>query len=169
MKRIGLFYGSTTDNTARVVGMVKGELDEAGYKVDLYDIAGGCLDDMKSYNLLILATPTWDGGELQEDWQYVYDDFAKLDFSGKRVAFLGLGDQVEYPENFSDGIGTLAQPVYLNGGQVVGHWPSSEYEFSESAASEDNFFVGLVVDQDNEAELTRDRIKRWVRKLKKEF
>ncbi|MEW5924706.1 MAG: flavodoxin [Candidatus Zixiibacteriota bacterium] len=169
MSKIGIFYGSTTANTVGVVATLAEELSRVGFMVDRYNVADGDLDPMNDYDLLILATPTWSGGELQEDWKRVLDQFESLDFSGKRVALLGLGDQLNYPDHFADAVAELADCVYLGGGQIVGHWPTEGYKFSKSAAVEDSLFVGLVVDQYSEKELTAGRIRQWTGILRREF
>ena len=169
MSKIGIFYGSTTANTVGVVAALAEELTRSGFLVDRYNVAEGDLDPMNDYDLLILATPTWSGGELQEDWKRVFERFESIDFSGKRVALLGLGDQLNYPDHFADAIAQLADCVYLGGGQIVGRWPTNGYKFKNSAAVEDNLFVGLVLDQYSEKELTADRIRQWTGILRREF
>nr|MBN2277604.1 flavodoxin [candidate division Zixibacteria bacterium] len=169
MHKIGLFYGTTTGNTEEVARILAQELENVGLDVDMYDVADTDLQTMAHYDRMILVSPTWSRGSLPDDWETIYTDFAHLDFSGKRVAFLGLGDQVGYPDYFVDSIGKLARPVYLNGGQVVGQWPNKEYFFNRSDASEGDYFVGLAIDQDNEDFLTKDRIRAWVADLKKQF
>ena len=51
----------------------------------------------------------------------------------------------------------------------VGKVPTEDYEYDESQAEIDGQFVGLPLDEDNESNLTGDRIKEWVTQLKKEF
>ncbi|PKK83993.1 MAG: flavodoxin [candidate division Zixibacteria bacterium HGW-Zixibacteria-1] len=169
MSKIGIFYGSTTTNTIGVVATLTDELSKAGFQVDRYDVADGNLKSMNDYNLLILATPTWSGGELQDDWKHVFEQFESLDFTGKRVALLGIGDQLNYPDHFADAIAELADCVYLGGGQIVGRWPTDGYKFRHSAAVEDDLFIGLVVDQYSEKELTAGRIRKWTGMLRQEF
>jgi len=169
MAKIGVFYGSTTANTVMVVTTLNSELARAGFEVESHNIAGGDIKSMESYDLLVLATPTWTEGELQEDWKKALHQLGSLDFTGKRVALVGLGDQVNYPDHFADAIAELAEYVYLGGGQIVGQWPVEGYKFNKSAAVEDGRFVGLVLDQNNERELTAERIRDWAGMLQEEF
>ena len=39
------------------------------------------------FDNIILASPTYGMGELQDDWASVIDEVADMDFSGKVVAF----------------------------------------------------------------------------------
>lgn len=43
------------------------------------------------------------------------------------------------------------------------------YDFTESKAVRDGKFVGLALDEDNQSELTQQRIKTWVAQLKQKF
>ena len=40
------------------------------------------------------------------------------------------------------------------------------YDFEGSAAVEDGYFVGLVLDEENQSNLTPQRIKQWVEQIK---
>ena len=127
--------------------------------------------DWEGNELYILGIPTWYDGELQSDWEDYLYDFQKIDFTGKTVAVFGLGDQVGYAEWFCDGVGILADIVEKNGGKVIGNWPTDGYEFESSKAvmNTNNTFFGLCLDEDNQPELTQERLQKWVDQLKKEY
>ncbi|MFN9675593.1 MAG: flavodoxin FldA, partial [Microcystis sp.] len=55
------------------------------------------------------------------------------------------------------------------GGKTVGYWPTDGYDFNESKALKNGKFVGLALDEDNQSDLTEQRIKTWVAGLKGEF
>nr|MBN2277603.1 flavodoxin [candidate division Zixibacteria bacterium] len=169
MPRIGIFYGSTTGNTEEVVNMLAGRLTEHGFEVVIHDIVRQELEDMMHYDNLILASPTWNMGELQEDWEVVFEEFSRLDFTGKKVAFLGLGDQAGHSETFLNGIGLLARPVEKNGAEIVGMWPREDYEYENSEAERGEMFIGLAIDQDSEEDQTAERLDRWVTMITGQF
>jgi len=89
--------------------------------------------------------------------------------TGKTVALYGLGDQEKYPGNFVDALGTLYEFVTARGARVVGFWPSDGYDFIASKAEEEGEFFGLVLDQDNQKQLTDDRLATWLRLISGEF
>ena len=97
--------------------------------------------------------------------------FKTIDFKGKIIALLGLGDQIGYEEWFCDGIGILAEVIIKNGGQIIGFTEKDDsYEFEDSKALvNDDTLYGLAIDEDNQPELTQERLKKWVEQLKKEF
>ena len=49
--------------------------------------------------ILIIGCPTWNIGELQDDWDSIYLTYKDLDFNGKTAAFFGPIDQIGYPDN----------------------------------------------------------------------
>ncbi len=106
---------------------------------------------------------------MQSDWEDFYDELDNIDFTGKKVAYFGSGDQVGYPDTFQDALGILEEKISENGAETVGYWPTEGYEFSESKAVRDGKFVGLALDEDNQSDLTEERIKSWVTQLKPEF
>ena len=92
-----------------------------------------------------------------------------MDLKGKKFAVFGLGDQKGYPENFCDAIGILVEIIEDCGGKVVGFTPVEGYTFESSRAQRGNKFVGLPLDQENQARKTGERIDNWVEQLKKEL
>ena len=105
---------------------------------------------------------------MQDDWERFIDQFENFDFTGKKVALFGLGDQKEYPESFVDGLGTLYCRL-PDKSVIVGEWPVEGYDYYFSLADIDGRFVGLVIDEHNQKNLTPQRIKKWVDQIKKEF
>jgi flavodoxin I len=166
-KAIGLFYGTTTGKTESVADMIRDEF--GGDIVTLHEIGSIENDDFAEYECLIIACPTWNIGELQSDWEGFFPELDDIDFSGKKVAYLGTGDQEGYPDNFMDAMGILAEKISAQGGETVGQWPTDGYDFNESKAVVNGKFLGLAIDEDNQSDLTEARVKAWVSQLKKEF
>ena len=167
MSKIGLFFGTQTGKTESIAEMIRDEFGSE--KIDLHDMANVDVSDFDGYTKLIIASPTWNIGELQSDWEGFFPEFDSMDFNGKTVAYMGTGDQVGYADNFMDAVGILEAKITERGGKTIGYWPTDGYDFSESKAVQDGKFVGLAIDEDNQAELTEERIKSWVAKVKQEF
>ena len=110
MENIGLFWGSTTGNQEDAAKFLIDYMTSEGFKIDSHDIRSTNPNEMLNYKKLIIGCPTWNVGELQEDWEKVYEEYKKLDFTGIKAAFFGCGDQVGYSDNFLDAIGLLAKP-----------------------------------------------------------
>lgn len=172
MSKIGLFYGSDTGRTEEVVKKIGEIVGEENLKI--HDMSGVKeIDLFANYEYILIGVPTWFDGDLQSDWDYFFEKFQTIDFSGKIVAIFGLGDQVGYAEYFVDGIGTLGNVVMENGGELVGAWSVEGYDFEESKAvfeyEGQNYFMGLALDEDNESELTDERLNAWLEQVFEEF
>ena len=166
--KIGIFYGSSSGNTANAAKVLKAELDLLG-QVDLGDIADTEIALLADYDLVILGSSTWGLGDLQDDW-YGKEALQGVDLTGKKAAVFGAGDQSGFGDTFVDAIGVLAGSAEKAGATLIGKWPTDGYDFSGSVAvNEEGFFAGLALDDDNQPDLTIDRIKQWAAQLKSEI
>ncbi len=129
------------------------------------DIIDSSKADFLTCETLILGVSTWGIGEVQDDWQIFLSCPEKLDLTGIRVAIFGLGDQESYPDTFADALGKLYDFLIPTGCDIIGSWSTSGYEFSESAAVREGRFVGLVLDEENQPEMTELRINKWLQKI----
>ena len=169
MKNIGLFYGSDTGTTEMISEQIINLIGQQNViKHDIFDTK---VSDFENYDCIILGLSTWYDGELQSDWEDYFDDFKQIDFTGKTVAIFGLGDQIGYGEWFCDGVGILAKVVEENGGKVIGLTKKDDsFEFESSIALKDeNTFWGLCLDEDNQDELTSERLENWYKQIKSEL
>ncbi len=171
---IGLFYGSSTcytEMSAEKIQRYFGENESGNSNVDIFNVIDEPIATIQYYQQLILGIPTWDYGELQEDWEDIWDDIDSIDFKGKTVAIFGLGDQVGYPDWFLDAMGFLHNKVLLQGATLIGYWPNQGYTFTASQAltDDESQFVGLALDDENQFDQTDKRIADWCEQLKSSF
>ncbi|MGK7910275.1 MAG: flavodoxin FldA [Synechococcus sp.] len=167
MAKIGLFYGSTTGNTEEAAEAIQNEF--GGDVVELCEISNAETSDFDGYNCIIVGCPTWNIGELQDDWDGFFPDLDEVNFSGKKIAYFGQGDQIGYADNFQDAMGILEEKISERGGTTVGQWPTDGYDHDDSRAVRSGKFVGLALDEVNQSDQTGDRISTWVSQLKQEF
>ncbi len=176
MAKIGVFFGSNTGKTRRVAKLIKKRFDDETM-ADPVNVNKASPDDFAKYDLLILATPTLGEGELpglsadceNESWEEFLPQLEGVDFSGKTVALFGLGDQEGYPADFVSAMRPIYDLVVERGAKVVGAWPTDGYEFEASEAVVDGKFVGLVLDLDNQSNLTDGRLSTWLKQIAPEF
>ena len=135
---------------------------------DLFNVQEVSLDDIKPYPYLILGTSTTGVGDLQDDWEGFLPYFSKIDFSDKTVAIFALGDSASYSTSFVESMKVIYDEIH-DKVRIVGQTPDEGYTYDESMALVDGLFVGLPIDEDNEYDLTTERLERWVEKLKQEF
>ena len=167
MASIGIIYGSSTGNTRDVCRKLQLMLGRES--ADLLDVADVTPADFIRYRNLILAVSTWGAGDLQDDWEEFYPNLDEIDFSGKRVAVLALGDQQHYGDAFCDCVPLLVDKVTERGGTVVGFTEPEGYSYIASRAERDGKLMGLILDEDNQADQTDARLKRWISRLRGAF
>ncbi|MFA0143376.1 flavodoxin FldB [Vibrio kanaloae] len=168
--KIGLFYGSTTCYTEMAAEKIRGIIGED--LVDIHNVKESPLSLMADYDLLLLGISTWDFGEIQEDWNELWDDIATTPVKGKVVALFGLGDQEGYGEWFLDAMGLLHDELKTADAEFVGFWPnddSYEFEASKALTEDQSQFVGLALDEDSQYELSDERIATWVEQVLVEY
>ncbi|AKC60488.1 flavodoxin FldA [Blochmannia endosymbiont of Camponotus (Colobopsis) obliquus] len=166
--KVGIFFSSDTGNTENVAKMIQKQL---GTNVaDIFDIVNSNREDLEQYNNLLLGIPTWYYGEAQCDWEDFFPILKTINFCGKKVGIFGCGDQEDYAEYFCDAMNILKEITEHNGATLIGKWPTDGYRFesSKSLINKDHF-VGLVIDEDRQPEMTLDRVINWVKQIKKEM
>ncbi|MFY9152573.1 MAG: flavodoxin [Prolixibacteraceae bacterium] len=168
MNKTGIFYSFNSTKTAKAAEKI---IEEFGPGSNVVAVNAEQLTEelFLSFSNLILGVPTWFDGELPNYWDEFVPALEDLDLKGKTIAIFGLGNQVEYPENFGDAVGIMAELVQERGATVVGSTSTEGYNYESSRAIVDNRFVGLILDQETQPRLSKDRIANWVNDLKKQF
>ncbi|VTQ57697.1 flavodoxin FldA [Campylobacter jejuni] len=163
--KIGLFYGSSTCYTEMAAEKIRDILGEE--LVDLHNIKDVDPDRMEDYSILILGIPTWDFGEIQEDWEAVWNQLPTLKLRGKIVAMYGMGDQLGYGEWFLDALGMLYHQLVPLGVRFIGFWPTEGFEFTspKPLSADGKHFVGLALDDVNQFDLTEERLQQWCEQI----
>ncbi len=166
---IGLIYGSDTGMTEGITHSIVDHWDDVN--VEVLEVSQVAKSDIEKYKILVFGLSTWYDGDLQSDWEEYFEEFKTIDFINKKVAVFGLGDQYGYGEYFIDGVGMLARVVLENGGEIVGKWPIKGYDFAESKAEIEGqgLFFGLAIDEDNQPELTQERLSSWLLQVENEL
>lgn len=163
-KAIGIFYAPQNGNVERIARKIRERLRH--HKSELYHITDVKPEKMLEYRNLILVASTlgsvqWEN-DVADEWIGFLNQFEENEMQGRRVALVGLGDHVGYPDNFCDGIGDMSYWIRKAGGTLVGRTPTDGYTFDNSHGIRDNLFDGLPLDEENETDKTDERIDRWL-------
>ncbi len=172
MKKIGLLYwpkGGNVEKTAQKIGSHFSP--EHIIKLDILSVTPEIISE---FDYLIIGGSTvgadnWQDASGTNYWNEFFKMLDKVDLKNKLVALFGLGDQVLYPNHFVDGLANLYHEFSNRGANIIGYWPLEGYEFYDSEAVQGNNFVGLVIDEDQQPELTNDRILKWIGIIKKDI
>ena len=62
----------------------------------------------------------------------------------------------------------LKSTFSAQGAEIVGAWSADGYDHEESKSIADGKFVGLATDEDNQPEMSEERVAAWVAQIKGE-
>lgn len=166
MASIGVFYGSSTGNTEDAADRIA---QAFGGGVSSTNITATSAGDILAHDLIVFGVSTWGTGDLQDDFEDFMTTLEEMDFSGKKVAVFGLGDQEGYPDTFVDAMGIVGKAARERGATLIGSTSTDGYTFDSSEAEENGSFVGLALDEDNQSDQTQDRVVKWVAQLQSQM
>ncbi len=161
MQKIGIFYGSDGGTTQEIAQKIANQIGNA----QVFDVASSKTSDLESFSNLILATPTYGSGDLQDDWDSFLSNINESAFAGKTIALVGVGDQEIYGDTFCNGVAQIYHKASKQG-KIIGQTTTDGYTFDDSQAVVNGKFVGLVIDESNQQELTDERISKWIESIK---
>ena len=167
MKKIGIFYGSSTGTTQGIAETIASKLGVPAS--DVIDVSKMNADMVKEYEALLLGTSTWGDGELQDDWYNGVKVLKESDLKEKTIALFGCGDSDSYSDTFCDAIGILYEELKDTRCKFCGAVDTAGYTFDSSIAVVNGKFVGLPLDEVNEDGQTDERISAWVEQVKQEI
>jgi len=173
MSKTALFYSPEGGNVNRVANKL-GEMI-GNDKVDIIPVKEVESEDLYKYNKIILVGSTvgadhWNNEIVVNEWTGFFTKIMEISFKEKKVAIVGLGNSVLYPSHFADGMADLNKRIKKQNGEVLGKVDAKDYNFTDSeAVNDDGLFCGLPIDEDNEAELTTERLEKWISILKPDF
>ena len=99
MKKIGIFYGSSTGTTQGIAETIASKLGVPAS--DVIDVSKMNADMVKEYEVLLLGTSTWGDGELQDDWYDGVKVLKESDLKEKTIALFGCGDAESYCDTYT--------------------------------------------------------------------
>ena len=166
-KKTAIIYSFNTQKSKKIAEKI---IETFGKdKIEAINAEELTTEVFEKYDNFILSAPTWFDGELPNYWDEFVPDLEDMDLNNKTFAVFGLGDQKGYPENYCDAIGILVEILEACGASIVGKIPVEGYTYESSRAQRGDQFLGLPLDQENQARLTRQRIDNWIKQLKKEM
>ncbi len=167
---IGIFVGSSGGVTMEAAEKLE-ELFEGAELINMEEDYDD-LEQFDDFDVLLIGSSTWGQGDPQRDWvDPLYEmENEEPDFSGKKVAFFGAGDQKAHGEEFVSALGKMETLFAKLGAKTgYGHWPTDGYEYKFSAAVKAGKFCGLPIDDVNQEELTEERLTTWAAQVKAEM
>ncbi len=168
MANVTIIYGSSTGATENIARKLAEAFDGSSV-MDAAQLNEAAVASFKDADLVLFGGSTWGYGDLQDDWHAKMGLFEGADFAGVKVGVFGTGDQESYPDTFVDTIGILAEAAEKAGATIVGKTSQDGYTFDESRAARDGELLGLAIDEENQGDMTDDRVAAWVSQLSSEI
>lgn len=112
-----IVFGSFVGNTETLSSYVKRGLEQAGHTVVMKDVVYADVAELLDYELILLASPTYEPKMIQDDMIGFYEKLRELDLSGKLAAAFGPGDTA-WPD-FCEAVKYLDTRLREQGAQVI--------------------------------------------------
>ena len=173
MSKTALFFspvGGNVDHVANKLGALIGK-----DKVDIIPVKEAGSKHVNQYDKLILlgstvGTDHWNNETVPDEWPEFFMKIKDISFEKKKVAIVGLGNSFLYPAHFADGMAFHYEKLKKQKAKIYGEVDPEGYDFTDSESlNEDGLFCGLPIDEDNEPELTAERLENWINSLKSDF
>lgn len=177
MKRVAILSWPLEGNTQMVADLLTRQfaVHDDDIKIEKLDFLAVTESKIRPFDAIIIggSTVTSEDNWLKADettkWTTFFDVLRFADLTGKKAAVFAIGNQAAYPDNFADGMAELKTVLEQKGAKIIGYWPTDSYDFSNSRSIEGDDFIGLVIDHENQPELTVERIAHWVDQLAEEI
>lgn len=162
--KTGIFYATSTGTTREIADRIARALGVAD--TDVHDVADTAPSVLGDYDTIIIGSPTYGAGELQDDMYDFLDGAEALDLSGKTVAVFGCGDE-SMSSTFCNAVGIIYNRLKATGANMKGAFNTYPYEFdrSEAVPVQGGEAVGLLIDEVNHPDVTEQRVSQWVSRV----
>lgn len=114
-----IVYASTSGNVEAVVEKIAEVLKANGIFAELHRAEQTSLDIIKNNKLFLLATSTWEHGEINPFFDRLLSEMKTVDLKGKKAGFVGLGDLRYEPVLFCEGMEILKRTFIAGGGEEI--------------------------------------------------
>lgn len=162
MKKIGIFYASKGGATKAFAEQIAQKLD-----ADLFDMKETEVTAIADYKNVVLMASSYFFGALAEDWGSKVKLLHTVDFSGKNVAVVGIGNQERHPDSFCSGAADFFDKLRFSGARFVGSVDASAYKFTFSRLQVGDKLRGLCLDKSDDKSAAQ--IDAWVEAVKPAF
>lgn len=174
MKKIALFYWPKGGSVNHISNLIREKA--VNVVVDVFSVDELVEAVLNNYDGFIFGGSTvgadhWTNDETASNWTGFFKALSaqKEMLSGKTVALFGLGNGVMYPDHFVDEMVAMKQQLLNFNVNFVGEVSSETYDFNESESLENNKFMGLAIDEDNEPEQSEKRVVAWLGEIEGQF
>lgn len=99
---------------------------------NFHDISKIYTETFDDDDIIIFTSSSIGRGKMQPDWAEFQDELENIDFSDKTVTFVGMGNQIMFPDSYLDGIAHLHNLVVESKRVIDKNLSGEEYDFEYS-------------------------------------
>lgn len=147
--KIIIIYASTSGNVEAVCDKVGEILTKKGFEVELNRAEQTGSEKFNENAQFILATSTWEHGEINPFFNKILKEMNGLNLKGKKAYFVGLGDRRYEPVLFAEGVEILKREFSKQGGEILGDTLKIDGEPFSKLDSTVTEWTNLIADQIN--------------------
>jgi len=162
MGKTGIFYASKSGVTEAFAKQLAEQLG-----ADLHNMKSTNVDVIAGYNNVILMASSYFFGALMEDWGSKVKLLHTVDFNGKNVAIVGVGNQERHPDSFCSGTADFYDKLRFSGARFVGDVCACGYTFTFSRMQYGGRMLGLCLDKADPK--VQEKIDEWLKVVKPLF
>ncbi len=161
MAQIGIIFGSNAGDAKLVAEHIASK-----FNCDIVDAKELDSAFLEAHQKFFFVASTHGDGELQKDFRAKLNLISEHNFSGKTIALVGIGGQVNHPTTFLDGMVEFL-PL-IRGAKLVGPSDIDGYKFTNSLALIHGRFICASIDVKNDANWLA-RADKWINSVKGDF
>ncbi len=133
---ITILYSTMTGSTQMAAETASTTLQELGHQTSIVNVTDAMVDTMNNAKAVICIAPTYDQGELHEDFKnFIETHGGQIDLTGKKCGVIGLGDTMY--EHFCISADKLQEFVQSKNGELVGEPLKIDGFFNDQAVAEE--------------------------------
>lgn len=110
-----IVYASMTGNTEGIAEILEKNFEEAGIDVERLEADDADSDIFEDADICVIATYTYNDGELPFDFEDFIDELPGADLAGKVFGVVGSGDSELYPDYFCKAADDFAEAFEKTG------------------------------------------------------
>jgi flavodoxin I len=114
-----IVYATLGGNTELAVKRCQEELAAKDFKVKIKRVDITSTAEIVDYDLVILASPTYGQGTVEQHFEPFLKNLVSKDYSGKKFAVIGLGDTKYYAEYLTESANVLEENILKAKGELV--------------------------------------------------
>ncbi len=162
MSKTGIFFATKGGATEAFAKQIAEKLN-----ADCFNMKDTDVTEIGKYENVVLMSSSYFFGALTEDWGSKVKLLHTVDFTGKKVAIVGVGSQERHPDSFCSGAADFYDKLRFSGALFVGDVCPCDYNFTFSRMQKGQKLLGLCLDKGDEKSAAR--IDEWVKKVQPLF